>query len=432
MDKRTFLKNFSLLSMATLPGVNALSNIVEEYEHIPPAELAADEDFWGSIRKGYRINPDYINLENGYYCMMPEETMSQYLQHVKDVNFLASRYMRTVMDQNQQEIRNRLATMAGCSPEELILTRNTTESLDLVIGGYKWEAGDEAIMARQDYGAMRNMFRQVRERYGVMTKRVSLPNHPESDEEILALYAEKITEKTKLILISHVVNINGQVLPVKKICDMAHERGVEVMVDGAHAFAHLDFKISDLNCDYYGTSLHKWLSAPLGAGFLYVKKENIEKLWPLMAENVMPVDDINRLGHTGTKPVHVDLAIANAIDYHNVIGSKRKEERLRYLKDYWTNKVKDNPNITINTPWDTERSCAIANVIIRSMSPNQMAKSLMDDYDIWTVAINRPNVRGCRITPNVFTSTKELDTFVRALNDMASRVKVAPSALPVE
>ncbi len=432
MDKRTFLKNFSLLSMATLPGVNALSNIVEEYEHIPLAELAADEDFWGSIRKGYRINPDYINLENGYYCMMPEETMSQYLQHVKDVNFLASRYMRTVMDQNQQEIRNRLATMAGCSPEELILTRNTTESLDLVIGGYKWEAGDEAIMARQDYGAMRNMFRQVRERYGVMTKRVSLPNHPESDEEILALYAEKITEKTKLILISHVVNINGQVLPVKKICDMAHERGVEVMVDGAHAFAHLDFKISDLNCDYYGTSLHKWLSAPLGAGFLYVKKENIEKLWPLMAENVMPVDDINRLGHTGTKPVHVDLAIANAIDYHNVIGSKRKEERLRYLKDYWTNKVKDNPNITINTPWDTERSCAIANVIIRSMSPNQMAKSLMDDYDIWTVAINRPNVRGCRITPNVFTSTKELDTFVRALNDMASRVKVAPSALPVE
>ncbi len=287
-------------------------------------------------------------------------------------------------------------------------------------------------MARQDYGAMRNMCRLVHERYGVMTKRITLPNHPKSDEEILDLYAEKITEKTKLILISHIVNINGQVLPVKKICDMAHERGVEVMVDGAHAFAHLDFKISDLNCDYYGTSLHKWLSAPLGAGFLYVKKEKVEKLWPLMAENVMPMDNIDRLGHTGTKPVHVDLAIANAIDYHNAIGSKRKEERLRYLKDYWTNKVKDNPNIIINTPWDAERSCAIANVNIRLMSPNQLAKSLMDDYNIWTVAINRPNVRGCRITPNVFTSTKELDTFVQALTEMASKVKVAPAALPVE
>ncbi|NOQ75926.1 MAG: aminotransferase class V-fold PLP-dependent enzyme [Crocinitomix sp.] len=432
MDKRTFLKNFSLLSMATLPGVNALSNVVEQYEHIPLSELAADEDFWATIRKGYRINPDYINLENGYYCMMPEETMFHYLQHVKDLNFLASRYMRTVMAENQAEIRKRLALMAGCDADELILTRNTTESLDLVIGGYKWEAGDEAIMARQDYGAMRNMFRLVKERYGVVSKRISLPNHPESDEEILALYAEKITEKTKLILISHIVNINGHVLPVKKICDMAHERGIEVMVDGAHAFAQLDFKIPDLNCDYYGTSLHKWLSAPLGAGFLYVKKDKIEKLWPLMAEDVKPMDDIDRLGHTGTKPVHVDLGIANAIDYHNAIGSKRKEERLRFLKNYWIDKVKNIPNIVVNSPWQIERSCAIANVSIKTISPNQMAKTLMDEYQIWTVAINRPNVRGCRITPNVFTTTKELDTFVRALTDMASRVKEAPTALPVK
>lgn len=430
MDKRTFLKNFSLLSMATLPGVKALSNVVDQYKHIPSAQLAADEDFWATIRKGYRINPDYINLENGYYCMMPEETLSNYVNHVKDVNYQASRYMRTVMTENQNEIRGRLAEMAGCAVDELILTRNTTESLDMVIAGYKWEAGDEAIMARQDYGAMRNMFRLVNERYGVISKRVTLPNHPESDEEILAIYAEKITEKTKLILISHVVNINGQVMPVKKICDMAHERGIEVMVDGAHAFAQLDFKIPDLNCDYYGTSLHKWLSAPLGAGFLYVKKDKVENLWPLLAENVMPMDNIDRLGHTGTKPVHIDLAIANAIDYHNAIGTKRKQDRLRYLKDYWTNKVKDIPNISINTPWDAQRSCAIANVGIKSFSPNKMAKSLMDNYKIWTVAINRPNVRGCRITPNVFTTTKELDTLVRALIEMSSRVKEAVITLP--
>jgi selenocysteine lyase/cysteine desulfurase len=266
---------------------------------------------------------------------------------------------------------------------------------------------------------MLNMFRLMGERFGVVSKRISLPNHPESDEEIVKLYEDQITPKTRLLIVCHVVNINGQVLPIKKICDMAHKRGVEVMVDGAHAFAHLNFKMPDLNCDYYGTSLHKWLSVPMGAGFLYVKKEKIKNLWPLFAEDIKEPDDITRLNHTGTKPVHVDLAIANAVDYHTIIGSERKQERLRYLKEYWTSRVKNNPNIILNTPFEVERSSAIANVLVNGMKSSEMAKILMEKYKIWTVAIDRPTVHGCRITPNVFTSIDELDQFVAALEEMA-------------
>ena len=392
---------------------------MDEVAHVSPELLATDEEFWLKIREGYKLNPAYINLENGYYCMMPEETLNAYLDNVKEVNFLASRYMRTVQYDNRNLARQLLADMAGCTFDEVIITRNTTESLDLVIGGQDWKKGDEAIYAEQDYGSMKDMFRLMGERFGVVSKIVSLPNHPENDEEIVELYASQINNKTKLLMISHIVNITGHVLPVKKICDMAHEHGVDVMVDGAHAFAHLDFKIPDLHCDYYGTSLHKWLSAPLGAGLLYVKKDKINALWPLFAEEVLPRDDIDRLNHTGTTPVHVELTIPSAIAYHKMIGSARKEARLKYLKAYWTNKVKGVPNILINTPYEDERSCAIANVGIREMNSEDMASILFEKYNIWVVAIDRPDVHGCRITPNVFTTTKELDLFVSALEEMA-------------
>ncbi len=420
MDKRTFIKQISAIGLgSTIPFMDVLAKSIEEVAHLTPEKLASNEDFWADIRAGYKLNSAYINLENGYYCMMPQETLNTYSDNVKEVNYLASRYMRTVQFDNRNLARQQLATMAGCTFDEVIITRNTTESLDLVIGGQDWKEGDEAIYAEQDYGSMMDMFRLMGERYGVVSKIVSLPNHPKNDDEIVKLYASQITDKTKLLMISHVVNITGQVLPVRKICDMAHERGVEVMVDGAHAFAHLDFKIPDLHCDYYGTSLHKWLSVPLGAGLLYIGKNKILKLWPLFAEAKLPRDDIDRLNHMGTVPVHVELTIPDAIAYHNMIGSKRKEERLKYLKTYWTNKVKNHPNIIINTPFEPDRSCAIANVGISEMDSKDMANTLFEKYNIWTVAINRPGVHGCRITPNVFTSTKELDLFVDALEEMA-------------
>jgi len=420
MDKRSFIKNISLLSVATtLPFMEALAKSFDAVSHISSQELASNEDFWASIREGYLLNKDYINLENGYYCMLPQESLNHYLENVRSVNFLASRYMRTVQFKNRNAARQQLADVAGCSFDEVIITRNTTESLDLVISGQDWSPGDEAIYAEQDYGSMMDMFRLMEERHGIVSKIISLPNHPKSDDEIIDLYASQITEKTKLMMVSHVVNITGQVLPVRKICDMAHDNGIEVMVDGAHAFAHLNFKIPDLNCDYYGTSLHKWLNVPLGAGLLYVKKDKIKNLWPLFAEVKLPRDDIDRLNHTGTTPVHVELSIPGAIELYQLIGAERKEQRLKYLKEYWTSKVKSNPNIILNTPFESERSCAIANVGVKNLNSKDMSNVLFDTYNIWVVAIDRPGVHGCRITPNVYTSTKELDKFVEALNQMA-------------
>ncbi len=312
-----------------------------------------------------------------------------------------------------------MAELAGCDKEELIITRNTTESLDMIISGQDWKQGDEAVMAQQDYGAMLDMFEQTSKRYGMVNKIISIPNHPKSDDEIVELYANAITSKTKLLMVCHMINITGQILPVRKICDMAHSKGLQVMVDGAHAFAHIQFKISDLNCDYYGCSLHKWLSVPLGAGFLYVKKENIQNIWPLFAENGHKPDEISRLNHTGTIPVHTDLAIADAINFYNTIGAKRKEDRLRYLQNYWTTKVRNIPNIILNTPEDVTRSCAIANVGIKNMAPTVMAETLLKQHKIYTVAIDGKGVQGCRITPNVYTTTEELDQLVKALKEMA-------------
>ena len=418
MDKRTFLKNAGLVGLGGMLSMDSLAKLLDSVSYVPFESLAEDEEFWATIRKGYRLKPDFINLENGYYNFVPEQVLEKFIEHVREVNYQGSYYMRTVQVENKKAMAAKLAAVAGCSPEELIITRNTTESLDLIIGGFKWNPGDEAVMAEQDYGAMRDMFTQVAKRYGVINKVVSVPNHPETDEEIVNLYASAITSKTKLLMVCHMINITGQILPVRKICDMAHKRGVEVMVDGAHAFGHFKFTIPELNCDYYGSSLHKWMSVPLGAGILYVQKDKIGNVWPLIASGEKNQDDISRLNHIGTHPVHTDLAITDALDFFNMIGMERKEARLRYLQNYWTLKVRDLPHVILNTPSDPARSCAIANVGIRDMKPSDLADRLFKNYKIYTAAIDGAGVHGCRITPNVYTSATELDVLVKALTEL--------------
>ena len=418
MNKRTFLQQLPVFGLGAPMIFKNLDKWIGSVEHLSTAEVAENEDFWLQIRSDYRLKPDYINLENGYYCIAPQETLENFIHQVREINYQGSYYMRTVQFDNKRMMAEKLAELAGCSAEELIITRNTTESLDLVIGGFPWKAGDEAVMAVQDYGAMLDMFKLVEQRHGVVLKKVSIPNHPKSDEEIVELYANAITPKTKLLMVCHLINITGHILPIWKICDMAHRKGVEVMVDGAHAFAHIQFSIKDLDCDYYGCSLHKWLSTPLGAGFLYVRKEKISRLSPIFAEMGREDDDILRLNHTGTHPVHTDLAIVNAIEYYLKLGPERKEARLRYLQNYWTTQVRHLPHILLNTPEDPTRSCAIANVGVKGMKPGVLAETLLKKYHIWTVAIDGAGVQGCRITPNVYNTTKELDAFVAALKDM--------------
>ena len=395
-------------------------DLMAEAQNIPPQYLAENEDFWQQIRADYRLKPDYINLENGYYAMQPQTILNNYIEQIKEVNYHAAYYMRTRQFDDKAAVRQKLADLVGCSQAELALTRNTTESLDTVISGIDWQKGDEIIMAMQDYGAMQDMFKQQAARYGIVIRTVSLPNHPKNDEEIIALYENAITSKTRLLMVCHIVNITGQILPVRKICDMAHTHNVEVMVDGAHAVAHIPFKISELNCDYYGSSLHKWLSCPLGAGILYVRKDHIEKLWAVFADNGFPKNDIRKLNHTGTHPCGTDLAIHAAIDYYQKLGVERKEARLRYLQNYWTSKVRDVPNIVVNTPADPARSCAIANVGVTKLKPADLAKTLLDKYKVYTVAIDYANVHGVRVTPNVYTTVEELNTFVAALKELAA------------
>jgi|TARA_B110000483_G_scaffold215473_1_gene266177 selenocysteine lyase/cysteine desulfurase len=420
MQKREFLKGLTGLGLSTPLTFNHLDALMASIGHLSDDALATHEDFWLKIRADYRLKSDYINLENGFYGIMPKYIEDHYIDHLKEINFQGSYYMRTVQMENKKTSAARLAKMAGCLPEELIITRNTTESLNLIIQGQKWKKGDEAIMASQDYGAMRNQFRLMERRFEITVREVSIPNHPKNDEEIVALYESVITPKTQLLMVCHMVNITGQIMPVQKICDMAHRYGVRVVVDGAHAFGHIQFSIEDLHCDYYGTSLHKWLTVPLGAGFLYVKKDQIAGVWPLFAEDSRDPEDISRLNHVGTYPVHTDLAIINAIDYHHKIGGSRKEARLRYLQKYWTDQVRDLPRVVVNTPVESNRYCAIGNVGIETIEPADFAKQLLNDYQIWTVAINRPGVRGLRITPNLFTTLKELDVLVKAIKELSA------------
>ena len=417
MDKRRFIKSLGALSFSPLISASELSDFKPISKNLP--FINNEDELWKTVRSHYTLKDEYINLESGYYNIIPNPILDHFISHVKHVNIEGSYYMRKDLNKNKDRVTSELANLVGSTPDQIAITRNATESLDLVISGFPWKKGDEAIYAKQDYGTMKEMFEQISDRYGVVNKIISVPNHPKNDEEIVSLYESQITSKTKLIMVCHMINITGQILPIKKICEMAHSYGVEVMVDGAHCVGHFDFSIDDFNCDYYGSSLHKWLATPLGAGLLYVNKNKTHRIWPLLANGNTDKTDIKRLNHIGTHPVHTDLAISNSIDYLKWIGMERKEKRMRFLQRYWSDKLRNVRNVIVNTPQDIDRSCGIGNVGLTNMSPSRMEDLLFEKYNIFTVAIDYANVKGCRISPNIFTTTEELDSFVKAVKEMA-------------
>jgi selenocysteine lyase/cysteine desulfurase len=417
MDKRRFIKSLGALSVSPLISASEISDFKPISKNLPV--INNEDEFWKTVRSHYTLKDEYINLESGYYNIIPDPILDHFINHVKHVNIEGSYYMRKALNKNKDRVTSELANLVGSTPDQIAITRNATESLDLVISGFPWKKGDEAIYAKQDYGTMKEMFEQISDRYGVVNKIISVPNHPKNDEEIVSLYESQITSKTKLIMVCHMINITGQILPIKKICEMAHSYGVEVMVDGAHCVGHFNFSIDDFNCDYYGSSLHKWLATPLGAGLLYVNKNKTHRIWPLLANGNNDMSDIKRLNHIGTHPVHTDLAISNSIDYIKWIGMERKENRMRFLQRYWSDQLRNIKNVVVNTPIDMQRSCGIGNVGLTNMSPSKMENILFDEYNIFTVAIDYANVKGCRISPNIFTTTEELDIFVKAVKEMS-------------
>ena len=391
--------------------------------HLSPEAAAMDEDYWSVIQQSFTVNSNLIILNNGGVSPSPRVVQEAVERYNRMSNEGPSYYMWRILDQGREPLRQKLALLAGCDPEEIAVNRNATESLNTVIFGLDLKAGDEVIGTKQDYPNMINAWRQRVQREGIVYKQLNFQFPIENDEEIVAAYENAITPKTKLLHVTHIINWIGQIMPVKKITQMAKKHGLEVIVDGAHSFGLLDYKIPELGCDYFGTSLHKFLSAPIGSGMLWIKKEKIEKIWPLVCNDKPRSEDIRKFETLGTRSFPIEQGIGEAVNFQNAIGSKRKEERIRYLKNYWAGKVKDIPNVKIHTSFKPQYSCAICGVTIDGMTPGELDNALFNTYKIHTVGIVWENISCVRITPHVYTKLQDLDKLVRSIEELASKKK---------
>lgn len=387
-----------------------------------PNEIAKDEDYWARVQQAFTVDRSLINLNNGGVSPSPEFVQAAMKRHLDYSNTAPVYTMWRILEPQREGVRKRIARNFGVDPEEIALTRNASESLQICQFGFDLKAGDEVLTTDQDYPRMINTFKQRERREGIKLKQFSIPVPAEDDDEVVRLFEENITPKTKLILMCHIINITGQILPVKKVVNMARKKGIPVIVDGAHAYAHFDFKHSDLDCDYYTTSLHKWLFAPHGTGMLYVKKDKIKDLWPLMAASESQDEDIRKFEEIGTHPAANYLAIAEALTFHEGIGAKRKEARLKYLNDLWIDELVDGDKVVLHTSRDPKYACGIATVEIKGMEPEELNSALWRDYRIITTPINHPQFQGIRVTPNVYTTMEETGRFIDAMKDQIAKV----------
>ena len=353
-----------------------------------------------------------INLNNGGVSPAPKTVMDTEIRYLEIENMNPSYYMWNVLDPGVETVRRRLAQMFGVDTEEIAITRNASEANEIIQLGMKLNPGDEIITTNQDYPRMITTWQQRERRDGVVLKQLKFPVPPPSMAYLTKMFEDALTPKTKVIHICHITNRTGQIFPVKAISQMARERGIETIVDGAHAFAQFPFTHADLDCDYYGTSLHKWVLAPIGTGMLYVKKSKIEKIWPMYAAPPEMNANIRKFEEIGTHPASQRNAITEALDFHDSIGAERKAERFRYLRKRWSNRLRDLPGVKILNSEDPEQSCAIGFISIDGFDAPKLSAYLWSKYRIWTVAIVTPGeYSGLRITPNVYTTMEEIDTF---------------------
>ncbi|CAN5422830.1 aminotransferase class V-fold PLP-dependent enzyme [soil metagenome] len=427
-NRRTFIQQIGLTAGAF--SANSLFNQAHAAEFsaasqriqlLSPLDAAADEDYWSIIQQSFTVSPNIINLNNGGVSPSPRVVQEAVARYNNLTNEGPSYFMWRILDQGREPLREKLAALAGCDKEEVAINRNATEALNTVIYGLSLKAGDEVIGTKQDYPNMINAWKQRATREGIVYKQISFMFPIENDEVIVEAYEKAITPKTKIIHVTHVINWIGQIMPVKKISDMAHRHGIEVICDGAHSFGLMDYAIPNLGCDYFGTSLHKFLSAPIGSGMLWIKKEKIEKIWPLVCNDKPQGTDIRKFETLGTRSFPIEQGIGEAANFQMAIGSKRKEERIRYLKNYWAQKVKDIPKVKIHTSFQAAYSCAICGVSVDGMTPGEVETALFNDYKIHTVGIVWENVSCVRITPHVYTRLQDLDKLVKAIETIASK-----------
>jgi len=426
MDRRHFLLATAgtVSALDFLAGVNQpfameLERRLSQLNNLSDAKASENEDFWSWVRESYTISPNVINLNNGGVSPQPKVVQDAHIRYYQYCNEAPSYYMWRVLDQGRESVRTKLAELCGVSAEEIAINRNSTEGLNSIIFGLPLKSGDEVVLSTFDYPNMMNAWKQREKRDGVKLKWITIPQPLDDEKAILKLYQDAITPKTKIVHITHMINWTGNLVPCKAIADYAHSKGCEVIVDAAHSFAHVDFNFHDIGADYLATSLHKWLCAPFGSGLLYIKKEKIRAIWPLLSSPDPNSSDIRKFENLGTRSFASEMAIGAAVDFHQVIGMKRKETRLRYLKEYWTDKVEKIPNLNFYSSIKPKFSCAIANIGFEGWQAQQIEAHLFTRYKIHTVSIVHEKVNGIRITPNVYTSTRELDQLVKGLTEIS-------------
>lgn len=428
LDRRRFLaaagKGLGMMAMSSAAVGSLFADVTaagRAVDHLSPIDVASNEDFWAHIQQAFSVTRGIVNLNNGGVSPSPRMVTEAFVRYTWQQEDATAYTMWQILEPQSETIRTGLAELFGCDSEEIAITRNASESLEILLMGIDLKSGDEILTTTQDYPRMLTTLKQRELREGLKLKLIKIPIAPKDVNDIAAAYEQAITPRTKLILISHQINLTGQINPVKKVCEMARARGIETIVDGAHSFAQFDFKRDDLGCDYFGTSLHKWLYAPKGTGLLYVRKEKIPGVWPLMASDDKQKNDIRKYEEIGTHSAAMRLAIGEAILFHNAIGGKRKEERLRYLSRYWMNNLKAIPRVGFNTSFDPSQSCAIANFRVEGIDPVALGAHLMSKHKIFTTPIVHAEFSGIRITPNVYTTLWELDRFASIVADIAKK-----------
>lgn len=420
-DRRRFLKQTgTILGGISLFPASTLANVSDMKNNIPQPENMNDQDFWNWVRDSYTVSSNLINLNNGGVSPQPQSVQEVFEHYNRFSNEAPSYYMWRILDRGREDVRNDLASLAGADPEEISICRNSTEALDIAIFGIDLKKGDEVVVTNYDYPNMRHAWMQREKREGIKLIWIKIPIGETDDEKIVKLFEDAMTGKTKVVHITHMINWTGHILPAKKITEMAHQKGAQVILDAAHTFAHINFSLHDLGVDYAGTSLHKWLCAPFGTGMLYVKKSRIADLWPIMPNEKPDSDDIRKFESLGTRSFPAEMAVGKSIDFHKGIGIERKEKRLRELKNYWVNQVKDLPGIKFFSPLSDAHSCAICTVGFENKKATDLEQYLMSKYNIHVVTIEWEETHGVRITPHVYTAFEDLDKLVKGIKEFAS------------
>ena len=425
IDRRGFLTGLGLPAAALLFDPAAFARAMELLtlpDPRPAGETAQDEDFWNEIARAFPLDRSFVNLNHGGVSPAPAVVLEAMARHVALSNHAPSYTMWRVLQPRQEVVRERMARECGVSPDELAFTRNASESLQICQQGFDLAPGDEVVTTTQDYPRMLTTFRQRERREGIVLKQFPIPVPAEDDEQIVRLFEERITPRTKLILMCQVINLTGQVLPVKKVVAMARRHGIPVIVDGAHGFAHLTERLVDLDCDYYGTSLHKWLHAPIGTGLLYVRKDRIPGLWPLMAADESQAGDIRKFEQTGTYPQGPVLAIAEALSFYEACGRERKLARMLYLRDRWARPLSAHERIRLHTSLKPGFAGGIANVQIDGIPSGELQNWLWTQHGIWTTSIHHVpatdddvEFEGLRVSPSICSTLPEVDRFTEAM-----------------